>query len=651
MRAEYLGKFVLFPKFLLCACLLIFSLIVEGQSPDKKLVEKSELLIETSRSLFDTDTKTAVSLARMAVKNAETLSDSEKFNAQITLGAALIKFDNYPEAEQCLKVAQEIALKLEDERLQALVSMQFGTLEQQRGRLDLSLEHLNSAKQVFTSLSDQSELAKTLMSMGNTLHFQGKNNEALKLVSEANGIRREYGLPDTTACLVNMGIFHAGLGQYPTALKMYLDALAVYESRGDEYNISQVQSNLGILYKMTNELEKAEQYYKEALATQEKLGHRRKAHYTHNNLGLLYFEQGKTEEALRHLQKALDEVKAIGSYQSYWAPLLNLGYYHNEAGNHDVAIGFLLQAYATSDTTNNVNGKALSSIHLASAYEAIGRFDLAKKYGTEGIELAGKYGNLPTLEYALYVVQNIYKSHGKYEEALKVYDRFVNVKDSIMNAQKTEQIARLETRYELAQKEREIETLNQQKKELELNEKVSELQIGILVAILVIIVSFGFYYFKSQKARLKEHQLQNRILHGEVTSIAKQVAAKNQMLDDLKAQLEVLKNAKPSEGNASFLSLFKLIESNSKSETEWSSFVELFDTLHPSFFSRLEKAYPDLSNTELRLAALIKLRLSLKEIADVVNITPDSVKQARYRLKKKLNLTQEQDLNQFLSEF
>lgn len=645
------GKLAPLPRIIVVICLIMISFSGKGQSSDKALVEKNELLIETSRSLFDTDTKTAVSLARMAVKNAEALSDSEKFNALITLGAALIKFDNYPEAEQCLKAARKMALKLEDERSQALVSMQLGTLEQQRGRLYLSVEYLNSAKQVFTSLSAQSELAKTLISLGNAFHFQGKNNEALEQVSEAYEIRQKYGLADTTACLVNMGIFYVELGQYPTALKLYLDALAVYESRDDEYNISQVHSNLGILYKMTNEFDKAELYYKQALTTQEKLGHRRKAHYSHNNLGLLYFEQGKTEAALKHLQKALDEVKAIGSYQAYWAPLLNLGYYHNEAGNHETAIEFLLQAYTTSDTTNNINGKALSSIHLASVYNTIGRFDLAKKYGAEGIELSGEYGNLPTLEYALYVVQTIYKSHGEYEEALRVYDRFVSVKDSIMNAQKTEQIARLETRYELAQKEREIETLGQKQKELELNEKVSKLQIGILIAVLAIIISFGFYYFKTQKARLREHQLQNRILHGEVTSITKQVAAKNQMLDDLKAQLEVLKNAKPTEGNASFLSLFKLIESNSKSETEWSSFVELFNTLHPLFFSRLEKAYPDLSNTELRLAALIKLRLSLKEIAEVVNITPASVKQARYRLKKKLDLAQEQDLAKFLYEF
>jgi len=58
-----------------------------------------------------------------------------------------------------------------------------------------------------------------------------------------------------------------------------------------------------------------------------------------------------------------------------------------------------------------------------------------------------------------------------------------------------------------------------------------------------------------------------------------------------------------------------------------------------------------LGNTDLRLAALLKLRLSTKEIAGMINIEYHSAKKGRQRLKKKLGLSQEQDLAKFLYEF
>jgi tetratricopeptide (TPR) repeat protein len=651
MPTKRIGKLTLPIILLLWVFVLAFANSGQSQSSEKTQGEKNALLLETAESLYNTDTKTSVSLARLALKNAEGLSDEYKFNAELALGSALTVFDNYPEAGQHLHIALALANELQDERLQALASLKLGTLEQKKGNLDLSLYYYNAAREVFVSINDQTELAKTLQNIGNTYHYQGKNNEALDFVSQAHLLKRENKLPDTTDCVMNKAIFHAEKGNFPEALELYLDALAIYESRADEYNISQVHSNLGVLYKKTHELEKAEHYYLLALETQQKLGHRRIAHLTHNNLGLLYFEQGKTELALQHLQKALDETKAIGSYHSYWAPLLNLGYYHNEAGNHQTAIDFLLQAYTASDTTNNVNGKALTSIHLASAYDDIGRLDLAKRYGADGIKLSGKYGNLPTLEYALYIVQNIYKSHGEYEEALDVYEQFTDIKDSIMNAEKATEFAKLEARYKLSEKELEIQTLDREKKELELNEEVSRLKLFGLIGVFVTLYLVGFFYFRIQRIKLRQQQMKNSILQNEVTSVAKQMAVKNRAMENLKEELTKSPKHSIQENNTQFLSLFKLIDTNSKGEEDWNEFVSRFNTLHPTFFARLQKEHPELSNTELRLAALIKLRMTAKEIAEVINITPGSVKQARYRLKKKLGLPQEQGLAKFLYEF
>jgi len=73
-----------------------------------------------------------------------------------------------------------------------------------------------------------------------------------------------------------------------------------------------------------------------------------------------------------------------------------------------------------------------------------------------------------------------------------------------------------------------------------------------------------------------------------------------------------------------------------------------FEQVHQHFFTRLKEACPDLSSAELKLCALIRLNLNMKESATILGISPTSVKTARYRLRKKLNLSQEESILDYL---
>jgi len=73
--------------------------------------------------------------------------------------------------------------------------------------------------------------------------------------------------------------------------------------------------------------------------------------------------------------------------------------------------------------------------------------------------------------------------------------------------------------------------------------------------------------------------------------------------------------------------------------------------LHEGVYERLKKEHPNLSNNELRICSLAKLRFNLKEIANTLNLSLDSVKSARYRIRKKMNLETSQDLSDYLNTF
>lgn len=101
--------------------------------------------------------------------------------------------------------------------------------------------------------------------------------------------------------------------------------------------------------------------------------------------------------------------------------------------------------------------------------------------------------------------------------------------------------------------------------------------------------------------------------------------------------------------NISLVSVFKLIENSLTNDTAWNEFQERFTSLNPNFVKSISENHPDLTKSEIRLLILFKIGYSQKEIADILNIAPDSVKKARTRLRKKLNLDDSDNLISYLS--
>ncbi|MEZ4938834.1 MAG: 7TM diverse intracellular signaling domain-containing protein [Crocinitomicaceae bacterium] len=97
--------------------------------------------------------------------------------------------------------------------------------------------------------------------------------------------------------------------------------------------------------------------------------------------------------------------------------------------------------------------------------------------------------------------------------------------------------------------------------------------------------------------------------------------------------------------------IFKLVENSFSNESDWDDFKERFNSLNPNYLSSLLEKHPDLSKHEMRLLMLIRIGYSQKEIANILSIAPDSVKKARSRVRKKLFLEENTDLNLYLKSF
>jgi len=97
---------------------------------------------------------------------------------------------------------------------------------------------------------------------------------------------------------------------------------------------------------------------------------------------------------------------------------------------------------------------------------------------------------------------------------------------------------------------------------------------------------------------------------------------KNQLLQDITHELEGLKNELGYRiPNKHYGRINKLITQNIESDHEWDIFEKLFDQAHQNFFKRLKESYPTLTASDLRLCAYLRMNLSSKEIAPLLNIT------------------------------
>lgn len=156
---------------------------------------------------------------------------------------------------------------------------------------------------------------------------------------------------------------------------------------------------------------------------------------------------------------------------------------------------------------------------------------------------------------------------------------------------------------------------------------------------------------------LKEEKLQTELRYKseELMRSTLNLVRKNEMLLEIKKEVLGISHSISEENLVALrrkaLRLLGQIETNIEHDNDLQAFQSTFDTVHHNFFQRLEEAYPDLNYKDKMLCAYIKMNLLSKEIAPLLNISLRGVEISRYRLRKKLNLVEGENLAEFLQKF
>ena len=154
----------------------------------------------------------------------------------------------------------------------------------------------------------------------------------------------------------------------------------------------------------------------------------------------------------------------------------------------------------------------------------------------------------------------------------------------------------------------------------------------------------------SKKLKEKEMEQELEFKSKQLSTHALHMMQKNKMLQEVKTQMEEMITHSKIENKPDLRKINRLLDNNIKTDKEWKLFKLYFEELNHDFFNKLKQINANLSQNELKMCALTKLGFNLKETSSLLNVSTNTIKNARYRLKLKLEIGKDDSLKEFIEK-
>ena len=581
---------------------------------------KVEILLRLFSPTVINDPQQAYDYADEALRLSEKLSfDKGIASAYQRKGIFWAYRGNFPKAKENYKKAIEVHKRMDHKVVMATLIYNLALLYQERGIYDSALILNSRAADIFLEHNDSLKYASALDLFSSIYNEKGNYYLNLKYATEAAALFHKYGDELREADnLVKIGQSYAVQGKYRKAIDYYQSAMKIYRKFNDKQWESFAIQTAAIAYMNMGDLARADSANNISMALSDSLG---AVHFLAENYALkgdILFEKGEYDGALQYYRKALK----------------------------------------TNEQSADSTFIATTTIAMGRCYQKMGKLESAKSAYLSVLPVSLKMNVRENLKTIYKSLSELYEKEGRKSKALHYHKKFIAVNDSITDREKNLQFAEMQAKYDLEKKEREIAMQNQAITILNQKAEISELiRMRLIVSIAVVMLFFiiGIYvlWIRNNRNKLKREIEHDRLTHEldlkqrELTTNALMMIRKNELLENLQNKLSELKK-RDINGHNSFHEITRLINTNRRIDKEWENFAAVFEQVHPDFFATLKSMYNKISPNELRMAAMMKMNLNTKEMASILNITPDSVKKARHRLRKKLALEPGANVNDYL---
>lgn len=604
------------------------------------------------------------SLKNLIIKS---LPDTNKVNHFNNLAIEYRSLRGYDTAITYGKAAQQLAQQLNFKKGLADSYNAIGNVYYDEANYPEALKNYFASLKIKEKLDDKKGIADLYSSIGINYNYLGNYQEALKNHKLALNMRKEMkNTQNTVHSYNNIGSSYYNLGNYPKALENHFLALKLSETI--EYKKGQANSHdyIGAVYYSLNNYPEALKNYFVALKLREDMQDKLSNSYSHLNIGIIYYNQGNYPEALKNTLSALKIVEEKGDKPSIAQLYNNIGVIYYDQGNYTEALKKHAAALQLFEKIGDKKGMAYSFVLLSKVYIKFKKYLEASDYLSNALKLSTEIGSKNYIKDSYENLAVLDSIQGNWKLAYQHHKLFIVYRDSIKSGEITKKATQVAMNYEFEKKELLTKAIYEKEIQIANYKKIA------VVGLLIIVCLLAFILINRQRIKIKEqkriYQTKQQLTQSELyrkeleanqlrsnlevkqeklNNYTNLIKEKTRIIDALEEQFETINNTNTTVPTAE--QLLTIIKENRPPEEFWDEFITNFNLVNKNFFNQLTALVPDITRNEMNYCALIKCNLSNKEIANILNVSPDSAKRARNRLKKKMNLDADDSLAKYIS--
>lgn len=459
------------------------------------------------------------------------------------------------------------------------------------------------------------------------------------------------------------------LGNFDLSIKNLYDALD-YVTPGNKELKGQIYALTGALYNKLTDYNKAIEMNEKAISIFKSIGDSISIALCYNDRGIIHYSMNEFQTADQFLQQALAINRARKNLRGISANLNNLCLYE---GNFDEKLGFINEAIIINKNLNSQWSLGENYNNMGKQYFYAKQYDNALQALHKAREVASSIGAKELIcdnyEYSSWV----YNALGDYKNAYKCLMQLHTLSKELQSGSKLRIIEQEISHKRYLDQQRKAE-IKEQAYEIELLKR-NLFTLSVVFVSLIILSIFLYKWYKRRKnmqlmvARYNleqsEHELaelkirqkelelksvQNALDNSrqEATSFAVFLHSRNEMLEKIR---EMIKQGYKMEQQTLIPHLKKVnafISQYQNGDKANSTLLMAVEEKNQEFLQRLVERHPNLTQGEKHLASMLRVNLSTKEIAMLTGNVPKTINMNRYRLRKSLNLSSEEDLTDYL---
>lgn len=373
--------------------------------------------------------------------------------------------------------------------------------------------------------------------------------------------------------------------------------------------------------------------------------------YSLNTIGLAYQKQKMFDSAFKYYRQALEIFSTINN--PVWIGIIsgNMGQIHYELSNYDTARSLFQLAYETSLPAHPAEGanaqQWLSRTELALNNTNKALFEVRQALGTMASSNVFEHDYRSYARNIYYAAAQVFKEMKEYDSAFYYNNLYAALNDSLEQIIAANSLSITHARVNDLNSRYQIQALNREKRATEITRNVSITGVLLAAAAILLLVNRKRQKIKQEKEKAEQEKL---VLQQEMALAQQQlkmftgnIIEKSALIEKLQQQQEV----NPSNEERQDI-VQALVQQSMLTDADWLHFKTIFEKAHPGFFNRLREHANDMSQAEMRMAALTRLQFTTRHMADVLGVSANSIIKAKQRLRQRFNLQTNYEVEEFM---